>query len=90
MPTPIIVHEGGSITGNLSVGRIRWSEPVCGTLRVTDGQGNTLASLSYSGSGYEPDALTFNPAITSRTGINILSPGGDCLVYCQGASGFGS
>jgi hypothetical protein len=64
-------------------------EPVKGTVRVTDGVGNTLATLSYSGTGQGPDALLFNPPLQSSSGIHVLSPGGDVHCYCTGASGFG-
>jgi hypothetical protein len=84
-----ILRKGGSIAGPVSLGRIHWAEPVKGTLRVTDGAGNILASLSYSGSGQEPSAITFNPPLQSSTGINITAPGGEIHAYLQGPSGSG-
>jgi len=89
MALPQIVRKGGSVSGPVSIGRIHWQEPVKGIVRVTDGAGNTLATLSYSGSGQGPDALLFNPPLQSSTGIHVLSPGGDVHCYVQGASGFG-
>jgi hypothetical protein len=45
---PIILREGGSILGNVSIERIHWAEPVRGT--VKDGNGNilALATMSYA------------------------------------------
>jgi hypothetical protein len=81
-----ILRKGGSVSGPVSIGRIHWAEPVKGTLVVKDGAGNTLATMSYSGSGQEPAAIVFNPPLSSTTGITVTQPGGDAHVYLQGAS----
>jgi hypothetical protein len=89
MALPQIVRKGGSVNGPVSIGRIHWMEPVKGVLRITDGSGNTLATLSYSGTGQGPDTLIFNPPLQSSSGITVHSPGGDAHVYLTGPSGFG-
>ena len=89
MALPQIIRKGGSVNGPVSIGRIHWSAPVKGTVRITDGTGATLASMSYSGTGQGPDALIFNPPLQSSSGIHVHSPGGDVHCYLTGASGFG-
>lgn len=89
MSLPQIIRKGGVVNGPCAIGRIHWSAPVRGTLRVTDGTGATIASMSYSGSGQGPDTLIFNPPLQSSSGIQVHSPGGDAHVYLTGASGFG-
>jgi hypothetical protein len=89
MAQATILRKGGSVNGPVSLGRLHWSEPVKGTLTVKDGAGNILATMTYSGSGQEPNGLVFNPPLQSSTGINVSAPGGEIHAYLQGASGSG-
>jgi hypothetical protein len=87
---PIVLRgRGGTVSGPVSIGKLHWANPARGTLRMTDGFGNLLASMAYSGSGQEPTALLFNPPLQSSSGVNVSHSGGDVHLYLQGASGAG-
>jgi len=89
MAPPQIIRKGGSINGPVSIGKIHWAEPVRGTVTIKDATNAVLATMTYSGSGQEPLALTFNPPLQSSTGVHVSAPGGDLHVYLQGASSSG-
>lgn len=90
MSAPVILRDGGSISGPCAVGRVHVSEPTHpGTVVVKDGP-NVVITLSFAGPGTPEPVAIFNPPRAFTTGVSVVNTcGGIVHCYVQGPSGAG-